>query len=138
MNGNMMRHLVGEAPGRGVVLQNHGLAEDGDEGRRQGTLGEQVAQQVGDAERDGERVHDAAAAEQRRKHLLANQAEHAAAEHRQPDDPGRAGIQPLGACLRPGRRGGAVRRCVACCHVAVTVAFTVRPLPVSARCARPP
>src|SRR5207237_1119392 len=81
------RHLVREPPGGGGILKGRRAAEHRDEGRGQRALREQVAQQIRDAEGDGERVHDAPAPEERREDLLARQAEHAAAEHRDPDDP---------------------------------------------------
>ena len=106
------RDLVGQAPGGALVPDGGGLAEHGDEGRRQRPFGEQVAQQVGDAEGDGERVHHAPAAEQGGEDLLARQPEHAAAQHREPDDPRGAGVQPLGALLSAGRG----RRCFTWWH----------------------
>jgi len=87
----------------GVTFQRRGAREHRDERRGQRAFREQVTQQVGYAKGDGERVHDAPAAKQRREDLLAREAEHAAAEHREPDDARGPGVQPLGAAVRCGR-----------------------------------
>ena len=64
-------------------------------------FGEQVAQQVGDAERDQERIHRVAGAEPVGQHLFADQPEHAAGHGGGADDAGRAGEVAGG---RSGRR----------------------------------
>jgi hypothetical protein len=82
-----------------------------------------IAQQVGDAEGDGEGIHHASAAEQRGKDLLAREAQHAAAEHGEADDPGGPGVQLVGAGERLRLRG---RRCVAFWHCGSTVPSLAR------------
>ena len=121
-------HLVGEPPGRRAALGRGGTGEHGDEGGRERAFGEQVAQQVRDAEGDGERVHDAPAAEQRGEDLLAREPEHAAAQHREPDDAGGPGVQPL-AALSLSRPTRVARR-----HAGDTVALPRGSEPASALC----
>ncbi len=91
--------LVRQAPGCIGPLSRDRLAEDGGEHRRERALREQIAQQVGNAECDGEGIHHPAAAEQRGADLLAHQPQHAAAQHRQPDQAGGFRVQ----LLRSGR-----------------------------------
>ena len=98
------RHLVRQLPGGAVTLGRGGLGENRDEGRRERPLGEKIAQQVRDAERHLEGVHDLATAEDRAEHLIAHEAQQTAAEHRQGDDARGPGVQLF---MAGGRRGGA-------------------------------
>jgi hypothetical protein len=91
------RHLVGEPPSRLITLAGDGLREGGDEGGGQRALGEQVAQQVRDAEGHREGVHRGAAAEQCGADLLAGQPQHPAAHDCEPDHARGLGVQPFGA-----------------------------------------
>ena len=90
------RHLIREPPGGLIAVAGHRLAEGRDEGRRESALGEQIAQQIRNAECGRERVHRSAAAEQRRENLLAREPEHATAHDREPDDAGGLGVELLG------------------------------------------
>ena len=93
---------VAEPPGAFAALEGQGAAEGGYERGAHGPLGEEVAHQIGHAERHQEGVHGVAGAEPVGQHLFPHQAEDAAG-HR-----GRAGDA--------GRRASAERSPRRCCH----------------------
>ena len=67
------------------------LREGRDERGAHRAFGEEIADEVGDAERDQERVHRVAGAEVVREDLVAHQPEDAAGHGGQAEDAGRAG-----------------------------------------------
>ena len=66
-------------------------------------FGEEIAHEVGNAERDDERVHLVAGAEERGEHLIAREAEEAAGERGGAGDAGGAREPPPVAASCPGR-----------------------------------
>jgi hypothetical protein len=61
------------------------LGEERDEGRVKGALGEQAAEQIGDAKGDEEGVRHRAGAEHRRDQHIADEAEHPAPDGHRAD-----------------------------------------------------
>ena len=82
---------IRQPPGRLITFFGKLLGKCGDERRRQGAFGEEIAQQIGDAERRDKRVEFAVGPEQSREHLFADETEHATAQHREADRARRAG-----------------------------------------------
>ena len=82
---------IGQTPGCLIAFLGKLLGKCGDERRRQSAFGEQIAQQIGDAERRDKRVEFAMGSEQSREHLFADETEHTAAQHRKADRARRAG-----------------------------------------------
>ena len=84
-------HRVGEVPRAVAAVQGELPREGRDERRAHGAFGEQVADEVGDAEGDAKRVRGVAGAEVVGEHLIPHQPENAAGHRGQPEDPGGAG-----------------------------------------------
>src|SRR6185295_11908363 len=98
---------ISQSPGRFGAARRERAREGWNEGRGHCALGEQVAYQIGYAERDVEGVHlDApAGTEECGKHHLAGDTEHAAGHGRHTDEPCRAGEPDA---HRPGKVTGDV------------------------------
>src|SRR5208283_2084874 len=77
-------------PSRLVTFFGKLLGKCGDKRRRQGAFGEEIAQQIGDAERRDKRVELAVGPEESREHLFADETEHTAPQHREADRARRA------------------------------------------------
>ena len=90
-------HRAGQVPGALAAVQRQLPCEGWHKRRAHGAFGKQVADEVGDAAGDAERVVGVAGAEVERQHLIANQAEDPACDGGQPEDPGRAGQAWLSA-----------------------------------------
>ncbi len=89
------QHAVGETECLLVAALLGGPRVGGHEGRREGALGEEIAQQVRDPEADPEGVRVEAGPEQRREDLLADEPEQARDERHRGDEPRRPGDPPL-------------------------------------------
>ena len=82
-----VQHVVAEPPRRWLAVQRQVAREGRDEGRAHRAFGEEIADQIGNAERDVERVHLVAGAEERRQHLIADETEDAARQRRDAGEP---------------------------------------------------
>ena len=78
------------------------LTKDRDERLRQRALCEQIAQEVGHAEADLERVGGVARADEQREHLLPHEAEQARDQRCDRDEPGRPGETRHGGIVAHG------------------------------------
>jgi hypothetical protein len=103
-----VQHVVAEPPRVVFSVQSELLREGRHERRTHRAFRKQIAHEIGDAERDDERVHFIAGAEERGQHLIACKAENAAGERGRAGD---AGVmrQPiassaLGALFGSGQR----------------------------------
>ena len=94
----------GEAPGSRPVSGRERPGECRHERGAQGAFGEQIPQDVRQAEGDAEGVHGIAGTEKIRKNLIADETKDPAGHRRDADDPGRA-YELLAL-----RRGGPTRR----------------------------
>ncbi len=93
---------TGQHPGARLAAGRQLMCEGGHERRAHRTFGEQVADEVGDAEGHAERVHRVAGAEVERQHLIADQAQDAAGHGRQTEQSGRAGQARSGVGMQSG------------------------------------
>ena len=82
---------AGQPPRTLAALQRQLPCEGRHKRRAHGAFGEQVADEVGNAAGDAERVVGVAGAEVIRHDLIADQPENAARDRRQPEDPGGPG-----------------------------------------------
>ena len=90
-----VQHVVPEAPRIVLSAQREMPGEGGHEGRAHRSLGEEIADQIRNAERHDEGVHLVASAEQRRQHLIASQTEEPTGERGGAGDAGRARQPPV-------------------------------------------
>ena len=120
-DGERVHDQVREPPRRGLAVALELLREGGDEGGRERALGEQVAQQVRDAEGGDEGVELAAGAEEDGEHLLADEAEDAARQDAGADDAGAARELRAAAALRPRRQRCRRRRALLLLHRGLAV-----------------
>ena len=81
--------VVGQMPRVVFAVQREAPREGRHERRAHGPFGEEIPDEIGNAERDDERVHVAAGAEERRQHLIAGESEDAAGQGGGAGDAGR-------------------------------------------------
>ena len=88
---HQIEHARRDAPGAAALALLQQIAEDGHEGRREGGVGDERADQVRDLERDRERIDRAGGAEEVGGDHLAHEPEHAREAGRDSEDGGRDG-----------------------------------------------
>ena len=91
--GNQEKHgddIRREPPRGGSVARRERARERRHERGAERAFGEQIAQDVGEAERDAEGVHRIAGAEEVREDLIADESQHAAGHRRDADDASRS------------------------------------------------
>ena len=79
-----VEHVVAEPPRVGLAVQRQVTGEGRHERGAHRAFGEEIAHEVGNPERDDERVHLVAGAEERGEHLVADEAEDAAGQRGAP------------------------------------------------------